>query len=157
MWDKVKKFLGYVWASPVTVVGLAYVGIFNALGWYNYYDKTEDALIWKTNSSKMPQWLGKLWKPWAGHTVGNVVVMNENFILKTLYVKHELVHARQCMRLGVFQPIVYGINLLAIKIGCEASSPYWSNPFEIDARRVVGQLIDVEGALKNAKSKKDSN
>lgn len=148
----VKKLLGYVWASPVTVAGLLYAGVFHALGWYQWHGRVEDGLVWRT-SSKSPEWLSKLWKNWAGHAIGNIVVLNCDPSKKTLTLQHELVHVRQCMRLGIFQPIIYAISSVGIYLGCESSDPYWTNPFEIDARRTVGQIVDIEGALKRIKEK----
>lgn len=152
MWDKIKKFMGYAWASPVTACGLAYAGLFNVLGWYSWYGVSGHGLVWRVNDSA-PSWLKKLWMDWNGHAIGNVVVLNCDPIEKPVALAHELVHVRQCMRLGVFDPIVYGVAWLGIKFGCESSSPYWTNPLEIDARRTVGQLVDVEGAIMKAKAK----
>lgn len=154
MWKKIKNILGYAWASPVTIAGLAYVGIFSAFGWYKWHGRIEDGLVWRVNPTA-PVWLKKLWLAWSGHAVGNVIVLNVDPQKKVQIVQHELVHVRQVMRLGIFQPIIYGINLLAIKIGCESSDPYFSNPFEIDARRTVGQDVDVEGALKRYREAKE--
>ena len=155
MWDKIKKMLGYAWAAPVTLAGLSYAGLFTALGWYKWHGKIEDGLVWRVGD-KSPEWLKKLWKTWSGHAIGNVMVLNVDPLKKTQVVQHELVHVRQVMRLGIFQPIVYGICWLAIKFGCESSDPYFSNPFEIDARRTVGQVVDVEGALKRYRDAKAS-
>lgn len=147
MWSKLKKCLGYAWASPVTAVGLLYASACHAIGWYRWVGVKEDALVWQV-TNKSPMWLLKLWSAWAGHAIGNVVVMNVNFVTKPKFLQHELVHVRQCMRLGVFHPIIYGITYLAIKLGCETSHPYWDQVFEIDARRAVGQPVDVTGAMK---------
>ena len=34
MRDKIKKFLGYAWAGPVTLPGLIYATVFQMAGWY---------------------------------------------------------------------------------------------------------------------------
>ena len=155
MWEKVKKILGYAWASPVTLVGLVYALPFAVAGWYKWHGRIDDGLVWRVGPSA-PAWLKKLWMKWSGHAIGNVVVLNVDPEKKEQVVQHELVHVRQVMRLGIFQPIVYGINLVAIKLGCETSDPYFSNPFEVDARRAVGQTVDVEGALKKYSEAKAS-
>ena len=67
-----------------------------------------------------------------------------------IVLRREQEHVHQCMVLGVFQPILYGLNYLTIKIACRHSDPYYSNSFEIDARRAAGQVVDVEGALARA-------
>lgn len=148
----IKKILGYAWASPLTVAGAAYAASFKALGWYQWYGKVDDGLVW-TVSPKAPGWLKKLWTKWLGHAIGNIVVLNCDPSKNSVTLQHELVHVRQCMRLGIFQPIIYAISFLGIYLGCESSDPYWSNPFEIDARRSVGQTVDVEGSLKKLREK----
>lgn len=152
MWDKAKKILGYVWASPVTAVGLTYAGLFHVLGWYNWHGRRDDALVWRVSASA-PGALKHLWDGWDGHAVGNVIVLNCDPSMKPKQLTHEMAHTRQTMRLGIFHPIIYGINYLAIRAGCGSSHPYWSNPFEIDARRAAGQLVDVEGAINRLKGK----
>lgn len=149
--SRAQKIVGQVWASPVTFAGLLYASLFKAVGWYKFHGKTEDALVFRTGTS-MPKWLEGLWATWDGHAIGSVVVMNCDPEKKPKQLSHELVHVRQCMRLGIFQPIAYCLCWLFIKLGCESSNAYWSNPFEIDARRAAGQTVDVEGALKKLKS-----
>jgi hypothetical protein len=154
MWDKVKKILGYVWAGPVTAAGLIYSGTFKTLGWYAWYGVNGDALVFVVDEVKSPAWLLSAWKKWAGHTIGNVVVFKSIPDDKSLTLTHELKHVDQCMRLGIFQPIMYGLNMLAIKLGCPGSDPYYTNPFEIDARRAAGQIVDVEGTIKKFRENK---
>ena len=139
MW---KKILGYLWASPVTIVGLLYVNLCYLLGWYDWVALRGDGLVWRVNDSS-PSWLKKLWKNWGGHAIGNVVVLNTSVELDSKTLTHELKHVDQVMRLGVFQPIIYGLNLFAIKLGCPGSNPYYDNCFEIDARRAAGQPVDM--------------
>jgi hypothetical protein len=140
-----KKILGYLWASPVTFVGLLYTTAFWALGWHTWVGTKGDGLVWKVNHDKAPQWLMNYWKKWGGHAIGNVVVLRDSVEESQRTLTHELKHVDQVMRLGVFQPILYGLNLLAIKYGCPGSDPYYDNPFEIDARRHAGQVIDMTG------------
>lgn len=144
--NKAKKILGYVWASPITAAGLAYSCVFWCLGWYKWAGIHGDGMVWQTKK-EMPSWLVRLWKNWAGHAVGNVVVLNRDPAKDPTTLNHELVHVRQCMRLGALQPVIYAISSFGIWAGCETSNPYWSNPFEIDARRAVGQRVDVESAI----------
>lgn len=150
MLNKIKKFLGYAWAAPVTLPGLAYVVIFTILGWYSWYGQLGDAIIWTINIDKSPSWLLSLWERWAGHTIGNVVVLKSFPEEKPVILTHEQKHVDQCMRLGIFQPIFYAMNMLSIKLGCSGSDPYYDNSFEIDARRHAGQLIDIAGSKKKS-------
>jgi len=153
MWDNFKKILGYAWAAPVTFFGLAYASVFWAARWYKWYGAEDGALIWLVDAEKSPDWLNGLWRKWAGHAIGNVIVLKDSPVDKETTLIHEKRHVLQCMRLGIFQPIVYGASMLAIKIGCPDSDPYYDCPFEIDARRASGQLIDVVGTIGKKKVK----
>ena len=148
MWDKIKKYMGYVWASPLTIIGIFYASLFRVFGWYKWARVDGDALVWTTSLNNCPLVVRSYWQSWAGHAVGNVVVMNEKYLDKPKYVMHELKHVDQMMRLGIFQPILYTLCHIAIKLGCSGSNPYYDNPFEIDARRHAGQIIDVVGVIK---------
>lgn len=150
MQNKFGTILGYAWAFPVTLPGIIYASFFQLLGWHNWIGLKGDALVWVINPQKSPQFLLNLWKGWGGHTIGNVVVLRSPPDEKAVILVHEQKHVDQCMRLGIFQPIMYGLNMLAIKVGCPGSDPYYSNPFEVDARRAAGQIIDIEGATKRA-------
>jgi hypothetical protein len=151
--NKIAKYAGYAWAFPVTLWGLVYVLLFWMLGWYTWYRRAGDGLVWLVNAKKAPRWLLSMWKNWAGHAVGNVVVMNQDPEAKPQTLTHELRHVEQVMRLGIFHPFAYAVCYLAIKFGCPGSDPYYSCWAEIDARRAAGQIVDVEGALKKLREK----
>lgn len=145
---KFQKIIGYTWASPLTALGVAYAGLFSLLKWYKYVGVKGDVLVWAVDRKKSPTWLLNIWKTWAGHAIGNVVVLKVPLEEKPYILVHEQNHAHQCMRLGVFQPILYALSYFAIKFGCTDSDPYYDGPFEIDSRRVAGQIVDVVGVLK---------
>jgi hypothetical protein len=149
-----KRVLGFIWAAPVTVVGLAYVTLFTAIGWYTRLGRHGDALVWQVNDKKSPRWLNYQWRRWCGHTVGNVVVLkySPDTDRGRVILNHEQEHVHQCMVLGAFQPICYWITYLALK-ACRHAHPYYDNPFEVDARRAAGQIVDVVGAVKRAYAK----
>lgn len=150
------RILGYIWASPITLLGLIYVTLFTLFGWYSFHSKIGVALIWTVQENR-PNWLEKLWNDWAGHAIGNVVVLNGSDLNRmTVTITHESKHVDQCMRLGVFQPIMYVLVMLAIKLGCIGSDSYWSNIFEVDARRYAGQLIDTEGFIAKLKRQREN-
>jgi len=153
--SKLSKLLGYAWAAPVSLLGISYASIFRLFGWYSWHGVEGDALVWLVNQDRAPAWLMKAWKEWGGHAVGNAVVLKFSPDIKPLTLKHEQKHVDQVMRLGIFQPIVYSINYVAILLGCPGSDPYFSNPFEIDARRHAGQTVDVEGYVKKLKEKSE--
>ena len=148
MWDKIKKYMGYVWASPLTLLGVTYAGLFAAFGWYKWARVDGDALVWKASLNDCPLVLRSYWGSWAGHAIGNVVVMNDKYLDKPKFLLHEQKHVDQMMRLGIFLPLIYGLCYVGIRWGCPGSHPYYDNPFEIDARRHAGQIIDIIGAAK---------
>lgn len=67
---------------------------------------------------------------------------------------HELEHTRQANILGVFHPILYGLFWITIRLSLHHSHPYYSNPFELEARRAARQTVDIEGALKKLRDAK---
>lgn len=146
-----KRVLGFLWAAPVTVAGLAYVALFQALGWYSSLGRHGDAWAWRLNPDSAPAWLNKAWVRWGGHCIGNVVVLKygPDTDRGRVTLRHEQEHVRQCMALGIFQPILYGLAYLGL-LACKHAHPYYDNPFEIDARRASGQVVDVVGAVKRA-------
>lgn len=150
----IKRLVGFIWASPLTVLGLTYATLFTALGWYKRLDSQGDVMVWQLQADKAPEWLKKKWERWAGHCIGNAVVLKyaPDTDRGRVTLRHEQEHARQCMVLGVFQPIIYGITYLAL-MTCKHAHPYYDNPFEIDARRAAGQVVDVVGAVKRAYAK----
>lgn len=145
MWDKIKKCAGYVWASPLTLLGIMYAGMLTTFGWYKWVRVDGDALVWTAILNNCPSTVREFWGPWAGHAIGNVVVMNEKYLDRPKFLLHEQKHVDQMMRLGIFQPIIYALCYVGIKLGCPGSDPYYDNPFEIDARRASGQIVDVIG------------
>lgn len=148
--SKFLKFLGYAWAAPVTLFGLLYVALMTVGGFYKWHGVEGDALVWTVKPTS-PSWLMALWKKWGGQAIGNVVVLKVSPVDRPMVLIHEQKHVDQVMRLGIFQPIMYALCYVAIRVGCPGSDPYWSSPFEVDARRHAGQLVDVEGLLKKLK------
>jgi len=148
----IKKFCGYVWASPLTFFGLIYALLFQFLGLYEWNSSRGDGLIW-TVSPSSPIWFRNVWSRWFGHTLGNVVVLNFEPQKESRMLEYELCHVRHSMRLGIFYPILYVFSSLIVYLGCEASNAFWSNTFEIDSRRFAGQPIDLEGAVKKLRAR----
>lgn len=148
--SKVARVAGYVWAAPLTLFGLIYVTLFTLLGWYKRIGRFDDALGWALVQEKVPQWLNRAWLHWDGHTVGQVIVLKHDVASDRgkVILRHEQEHVRQCMVLGVFQPVMYVLTYLSIKVACRYADPYYDSSFEIDARRAAGQIIDVVGTIK---------
>lgn len=129
------QWVGIVWSLPITLLCfLFYVGPAWALGWYKYVGTRDLALLWLW-TDKVPGWLKKLWGPLWGTTMGNMIVMRydpdaEFHAMKVLV--HEQRHVAQCMRFGIFQPIIYWICSGAANLLWDVD-PYHDNIFEIDA------------------------
>lgn len=152
--EKIWKLLGYIWALPLTLVGLTYTLIFTALGWYTWNGICDDALMWVVNQQEMPTWLYQRWLHWSGHSLGNVVVLKHGIDTNRgkIVLVHEIEHIHQSMRLGVFYPIAYAIIYVSIKVACESADAYIDHCFEVSARRRAGQVVDVIGALAKLKA-----
>ena len=130
----IAKSIGYVWALPVTLFGLAYMATFAALGWYRYYYTRDFAHVFVTNNARMPGWLAGLWKGWGGHTIGAAMVLcctPESGLMGRRLFAHERHHVEQCMKYGPFQPFFY------LAAGCLAAMAglnfYRDNVFEVAA------------------------
>lgn len=152
---KVKTVLGVIWSSPITILcGIFYVLPFLALGWYKSEGIIKEAFVCTVNEEKSPKFVQNYWKRWAGHAMGNLIVMRKidsNDPIWSAVFVHELCHVRQVMILGIFQPILYAMCLIAGKIlqKCgEDIDGYYDNIFEVHARRTAGQVIDVVGYVK---------
>lgn len=76
-----------------------------------------------------------------------------------IILKHELTHTRQCMILGVFQPIIYALNYIAGAILSKTIGHvdgYYDNIFEVNARREAGQIIDIVGLTETLQKSADA-
>ena len=148
-----KKFLlilGIIWASPVTLAQFLYVAPLWILGHYRYAGWT--GLAWRWNvrprSNRLGRFIAKRWQRWGGQAGGNIILIKSD---RDITVKHEHEHVRQCMRLGIIQPILYALFWLTAKVALRHADAYYDNLFEIDARRAANQLIDITGTVKRLK------
>lgn len=151
---KLKNFLSIVWASPMTLLGLLLTCIPAMVGWYTYVGVKRKALIFSVNYKDLPLWYQHRWQLKKAFTVGHVVVINCDLHSKhgDCVLLHELEHVRQFEILGIFYPMVYLLVWLALAVVCKLSNPRYSHPFELEARRVAGQVIDVEGLILKLKA-----
>ena len=130
--------LGMLWASPLTIVSLLfYVLPFWALRWYQYCGWYDDAFVWKVND-KAPNFLLSLWAGWGGHCCGNAIVLVKDPESLPVILRHEREHVFQCMTLGIFQPVLYALNMLTCVL-TRGMSAYLDCTFERAARRAAGQ------------------
>jgi len=134
------KDIGWLWTLPLTLFNLIFhIAPGRLLGAYEFHDRVGYALVWKT-TGKGPKWLKRLWSKWAGNTIGTVVVLNvdpDSDDGKAV-LRHELVHVKQCMVLGVFMALLYGICYL-VGMMLPKVDAYRDCPFEVSARRISGR------------------
>lgn len=134
--------LGIVWASPVTLTAfLLYVLPIWALGWYEFKGREGLALVWYREKDKCPKWFNDVWDGWAGNSIGNVhtYAHDPDLFPTRLIFEHELVHTRQVMMLGVFQPILYVVFMFVLWV--MGKNPYTDNYFEQQARREALKIV----------------
>jgi hypothetical protein len=154
--NKLQRVLGWAWASPLTLCGLFYVVPLSVLGWYSPLGVRGDAMVWSLDAGA-PAWLLRTWRHRSGHAVGNVVVLHpQHASLDThqgrVVLHHEQDRVRQSMVLGPFYPLFYAVMWLGIRLACPKSSTLHGHPFEVEARRAAGQVIDVEGTVAKLKT-----
>lgn len=151
------RLLGVVWASPLTLPAFFfYILPLQLFGHYRYVGWTGQAWRWACRPSKCPSFIQFFWRRFGpGHTIGNIIVTQEMLGTSTeSMLAHFHCHVRQCMRLGVFMPVAYYGCWFVIRLFLPHCNPRYSNPFEVDARRAAGQMVDIEGFLKRLRQKK---
>ncbi len=138
-----KKIPGYIWALPLTLLAFIYVGLMVLTRQYKWQGIYGDAFVFKTRQTKMISLMKKIWRGWAGHAFGQVVVVkyDTNFITGFRILCHEREHVNQCIRFGIFQPIFFVFMMFVLWL-TRHGHPYYDNPFEIAARRSAGQEVD---------------
>lgn len=147
--QKITRAVGLVWAAPLTLLGLLYVSFFSVLCWCKFYGRYDDALVWVVDRSAAPKWFGRGMH--CGRTMGNVILSATDPMTHVGegMLRHEQEHVHQQMSLGVLYPVFYWFSSLGI-LFCRAAHYFYDNPFETDARRAAGQVIDVIGVVKHA-------
>lgn len=126
------RILGHLWMIPNTIVSGLYLGFFMAMGWVRYAGWTPFAIVLAV---KPGNWIFNYMKQkWAGWSSGAFIVVREDCLPSTRTIAHEQAHVIQQMILGVFQPILYVSFMLFIAIFFKTKSPYYDNPFEVQAR-----------------------
>lgn len=138
-----KNTLQTLWALPISIVGhlIAWTMVF-----FHAYDfvEIEGHVFYFHVSDNAPLFVKKLWKKWAGNTIGEVIVMNvpvNSEYWKAVKV-HELEHVRQCRRQGILTPVIYFAGMISAWAAGEDA--YKMNPAEIAARRAADELKNGE-------------
>lgn len=159
MWEKIRLSAGVLWASPVTLLAfIFYVAPLWALRQYKFIGW--DGIAWRWDypvrspfylRTWFDRFIDEKWKRWAGSSLGNIIIIKSSRGMRQTTVTHEHEHVLQAMRLGIFQPILYGLYWLIAKVALRHADAYYDSPFEIDARRAANQLIDIPGTVKRIK------
>ena len=119
--------IAYLWASPVTLLGLLAGLLAYALG---ASVKRRDGVIEIAGNSRTPL-LRKLSRHFLAITLGHVILGRNHGTLNR-FRSHEHVHARQYERWGVLLPVLY--LLASVRAWATGKHFYWDNTFEVEAR-----------------------
>lgn len=152
--------IGIIWAAPISFIALVlYFFPMWLYGVYKPVGRHEYAWLWRFDTERAPAWLLRLWGRYAGSAIGNLIIckdVGEEHRMNIL-LKHEMVHVRQCMLLGIFQPLIYVQVLIAgnlLKWAYNAPTDGYSDCiFEVAARREAGQIVDVIGTAMEIKAR----
>jgi hypothetical protein len=125
-----RHLFAYLWASPVTVLGLLAGLVAYALG---ASVKRRDGVIEIAGNSRTPL-LRKLSSHFEAITLGHVI-LGRNHGTLTRWRSHEHVHVRQYERWGVLLPVLY--VLASFKALLTGKRFYWDNVFEVEARALA--------------------
>ena len=121
------RLFSYLWASPVTLLGLLAGLLAYALG---ASVKRRDGIIEIAGNSRTPL-LRKLSSQFESITLGHVI-LGRNHGTLSRWRSHEHVHVRQYERWGVLMPLLY--LLASVQAWFSGKHFYWDNVFEIEAR-----------------------
>lgn len=157
--SKIKKIIGYIWAGPLTVLGFVFVLFFGFLCAITWHGIENGCLIWRLRASSGR--IGRFLLTFSNRSFGHVIIIANRLNLKTPLGQkvflHQLQHVHHAEVLGIFYPICFFMLWIIIKLACKNSDPFYSNPFEIDARRGANQFVDIEGFVSKLKKIKSSN
>jgi hypothetical protein len=130
--------MGYLWASPVTAIGLVIGGLALASG--GRAQLRQGALEFHGGFAT---WLmRRVARAWA-MTLGHVIVGRDPRSLEACR-EHEQAHVRQAMRWGpLFLPAYLACSLWEWAHRHQGRHFYYDNYFERDARRACGEADEV--------------
>lgn len=140
------KWLGYLWSGLNTVVSALYLGLFWALGWVRRVGWTEYAVLLDVvPGSALDRYMARgNWLGWASGafvTVRLAAAAADRQAART--IRHEDRHVQQQLAFGPLQPILYVLASVWIWLFQRSRHSYLDNPFERDARRYAGQVVDI--------------
>ena len=126
--DRALRILGYVWASPYSLVGLLFVLPALLLG---ATARVNDGTL-EVAGGRFGLWLSSFPRVlrFSAVTMGHVILGESHALLASVSA-HEHVHVRQYERWGIlFVPVYCGASLMQLLRG---RSPHFANRFEREA------------------------
>lgn len=134
--------LGNLWMAPNMIVGLILLGFLAMIGSVRLAGTTK----WSFRAVAIPDhWLQQKMDAgnWKGFAVGSVIFLHNDWAHYSKGIIHENRHVLQQMVFGVFQPILYILSSIFIWCFIWNKHSYYDNPFERDARRAAGQIVNI--------------
>ena len=133
------KVLGFIWALPLTLVGLAYVLVLGAR--WMYLEGADWSLhFFCPDGGRGQRWL------WhynvGGQTIGSTIIYSQAMDITSQaslrMMKHERVHVRQGMKFGPLDPIIY--YMMSLFAWLYDQDIYRGNLAEMQARYESGEV-----------------
>lgn len=125
--ERVVTVLGWLWMLPLTLAGLLAALVGRAR-----YSHASGALLFVAVPGGLCAWFFERFRMAAFTWGGVIVVDREELLASAGLMRHELVHVRQAMALGILLPVAYCVaSLVAVAQGGDA---YRDNWFERRAR-----------------------
>ena len=135
------KFIGFVWALPMTLIGLAWALILGAKWMRLEHDDWSLHFICPDDKHGQ-KWL--LHFNVGAQTLGNMIVYSRSEYAgpETTMVKHERVHVKQGMKFGIFNLFLY--LLLSVLAWMYGQDIYRGNEAEEQARYESGEVSEPD-------------
>jgi len=148
------KLLGFLWVLPATIIYWLFYILPLLLFKEIKYEGKLDTFVWEFSNPIDPtSWYDKLWAKWGGWSGPCVVIIHEDIYkdINKLFITrvHELKHCTDRFKWGAFFDPVYILESAQIWVSNlwkkyeNKIHAYYSNRFEISARKVAGQLFDI--------------
>lgn len=137
----ISYLLGTIWSLPVQVVG-----ILNILLHFVCFEIKFSRREWFFFEFVLREKKGilrgvfKMWRNSGAMSIGLFNIYKSENLNDPQMILHERRHSVQVLFWGSLWPVVYGVFFVWIKFFDTDMHPYWSNPFERDARRHAGQV-----------------
>lgn len=142
---KLLHLLGFIWLLPATIlVWLFYVlplWVSNNITYHGSVSGTFFIFKFRTSKNKS-NWYAKAWKDWAGWS-GPCVIIFRHDCYDDSTLLHELRHCKQQFVFGILHYPIYLLSSALIWLFISNRHAYLDNPFERDARKAAGQMVDI--------------